>query len=198
MYDSGFGFNLPGPCRKVLTFLELLFFALGIVCSVVNFITTGAILFFIGMVLLFTAAFLRRRSPKGCEELARWRAFRRFLLRFSEMKRQEIPSLVIWEEYLPYAITLTLLPLRCPKSYAAVANCLSQFRGGKLPLRAQLVSPPFALGGGRGGGFDSLLDNVQRSMRAAASRVSSGSGGGGSFSGGSGFSRRGMGANILG
>ena len=31
--------------------------------------------------------------------------FRRFLLDFSQMERHEIPSLVIWEHYLVYAVT---------------------------------------------------------------------------------------------
>lgn len=59
-----------------------------------------------GVILLIAGAFLRRRSPMGSTHLAMWQAFRRFLLHFSSLDRADVPSLIIWEHYLVYAVAL--------------------------------------------------------------------------------------------
>lgn len=45
-------------------------------------------------------------SDYGADQLSKWKAFRRFLLHFSQMERSTVPSLVIWEHYLVYAVAL--------------------------------------------------------------------------------------------
>lgn len=45
-------------------------------------------------------------SNLGRDELVKWKAFRCFLLDFSQMEKREIPSIIIWEHYLVYAISL--------------------------------------------------------------------------------------------
>lgn len=139
-----------------------------------------------GIILTVTGLFLRRRSRGGVEDFVRWRAFRRFLLHFSEMQRHEIPSLAIWEHYLVYAISL------------GVAK--------EVIKQLQLVFPQMESGGHRFGGmwylhsgrgpasltamttsFDSMTSQITQSLRTATSPQSSGSGRGGGFSGGGGF-----------
>jgi uncharacterized membrane protein len=139
-----------------------------------------------GLILAGTGVILRRRSRTGVEDFVRWRAFRRFLLHFSELHRQEIPSLVIWEHYLVYAVSL------------GVAK--------EVIKQLQLVYPQMESGGHRFGGswwyfhsssgpasfgnmtnsFDNFTGQITQSFRTATSTPSSGSGRGGGFSGGGG------------
>lgn len=59
-----------------------------------------------GLILIAAGALMRRRSPEGSTEMAKWRAFRRFLLHFSSLDRATLPSLAVWEHYLVYAVVL--------------------------------------------------------------------------------------------
>lgn len=162
---------------------------LGVIMFPLGFFSANVLtpaLFIGGLILIITGAFLRRRSRSGVEDFVRWRAFRRFLLHFSEMHRHEIPSLVIWEHYLVYAITL-----------GVAKEVINQL---------QLVYPQMESGGHRFGGnwwyfhgarsaaafttmtdsFDSFTGQISQSLRTAASSSSSGAGRGGGFSGGGG------------
>ena len=57
------------------------------------------------LMLIYSIAF-KRRTPYGAEQYNLWKAFRRFLLEFSNIKEYTPPSIVIWEHYLVYAISL--------------------------------------------------------------------------------------------
>ena len=59
-----------------------------------------------GMGLIGYGALIRKKTQVGVNEYHKWSAFKRFLLHFSNMKDYEIPSLVVWEHYLVYAISL--------------------------------------------------------------------------------------------
>jgi len=48
----------------------------------------------------------RHRSIYGSSQFARWKAFKNFLQDFSNLKDAEPPSLVLWEHFLVYAISL--------------------------------------------------------------------------------------------
>jgi len=160
---------------------------LGVIMLPLGFFTANVLtpaLLIGGLILIVTGLVLRRRSQRGVDDFVRWRAFRRFLLHFSEMQRHEIPSLVIWEHYLVYAITL------------GVAK--------EVIKQLQLVYPQMESGGHRFGGgwwyvhgarspaafstmtdsFDSFTGQISQSLRTATSSQSSGSGRGGGFSGG--------------
>ncbi|MDZ4132448.1 MAG: DUF2207 domain-containing protein [Dethiobacteria bacterium] len=69
-------------------------------------------LYILAVVLLVAPIFMFFASPSisysdyGADQLSKWKAFRRFLLHFSEMERSTVPSLVIWEHYLVYAVAL--------------------------------------------------------------------------------------------
>lgn len=139
-----------------------------------------------GMIILFIPLTFKRRSVSGEEDFVRWKAFRRFLQDFSEMDKHEIPSLVIWEHYLVYAVTL------------GVAK--------EVIKQLELVFPNMQDGDyvfGHGwyyygahsnfGAFHNSLNGINNSFEhavktvvAANSKSSSGSGGGGGFTGGGG------------
>ena len=108
-----------------------------------------------------------------------WKAFKRFLLHFSNMDKAEIPSIVIWEHYLVYAISL-----------GVAKEVLAQLP--KVFNETELKDPSLTYMGGYGYGFhsfhhmNSTLNNTMSTVTqaintasVAASRVSSGSGGGG-------------------
>lgn len=69
-------------------------------------------LYLLGTVLLVAPFILFFASPNtyytefGADQLLKWQAFRKFLLHFSSMDRSTVPSLVIWEHYLVYAVIL--------------------------------------------------------------------------------------------
>ena len=61
---------------------------------------------FTGVGLVVYGGLIRKKTQEGVNEYHKWSAFKRFLLHFSNIKDYEIPSLVIWEHYLVYAISL--------------------------------------------------------------------------------------------
>jgi len=61
---------------------------------------------FSGIGLILYGGLIKKKTQEGVNEYHKWSAFKRFLLHFSNMKDYEIPSLVIWEHYLVYAISL--------------------------------------------------------------------------------------------
>ncbi len=61
---------------------------------------------FTGFGVITYSALIRKKTQAGVNEYTKWSAFKRFLLHFSNMKDYEIPSIVVWEHYLVYAISL--------------------------------------------------------------------------------------------
>ena len=85
--------------------MVLPFFGVGLLILTGMYVT-GVLSFIGGIVLLLGAASRKKLSALGADHYAKWRAFRRFLLHFSEMERSTIPALEIWEHYLVYAVEL--------------------------------------------------------------------------------------------
>jgi len=85
-----------------------LLFVLGILLRVQVFIIIPLLftVIFTGFAVIIYGAILRKKTQTGVNEYTKWRAFKRFLLDFSNMKDYEIPSIVVWEHYLVYAISL--------------------------------------------------------------------------------------------
>lgn len=59
-----------------------------------------------GLILSGLRGPLARRTVEGATHLAEWRAFRRFLCDFSTLMDVTPPAIVLWEVYLPYAVSL--------------------------------------------------------------------------------------------
>ncbi len=140
-----------------------------------------------GFIFLFVPKAFKRRSVQGQEDYVRWQAFRRFLLHFSEMQRHEIPSLVLWEEYLVYAVTLGVAKEVIGQLQLVFPNLQEgDYRfGGNWWIAYGVHSSLNNLNTSLTGMGASLQRSLQTAQRAA-SRASSGSGGGGGFSGGGG------------
>lgn len=76
----------------------------------VNALVLGAIVGVVGiasaLVQFGATLMVGRRSPRGARRAAEWRAFRRFLLDFSNMRNAPGGHLDLWERYLVYGVAL--------------------------------------------------------------------------------------------
>ncbi|MDD2585019.1 MAG: DUF2207 domain-containing protein [Syntrophomonadaceae bacterium] len=140
-----------------------------------------------GLIIFFVPRFFKRRSVTGQEDYVRWAAFKRFLEHFSEMQRHEIPSLIIWEHYLVYAVTLGVAKEVIKQLELVFPNMQDgayRFGDGWM-MYGTYYSGMNALTNS----FDGIGDSFERALQSAekaVSKSSSGSGGGGGFSSGGG------------
>src|SRR5665811_1649313 len=111
--DSYFGESKEGlKAAGKVVLMELagifLLFVLGILLRAQVFIIIPLLftVIFTGFAVIVYGAILRKKTQTGVNEYTKWKAFKRFLLDFSNMKDYEIPSIVVWEHYLVYAISL--------------------------------------------------------------------------------------------
>jgi uncharacterized membrane protein len=180
-------FDHNGKMPSLSTFGGLGLFVLGsILLAKVGVGVIGYALVIAGAIFLFIPRLFKRRSISGQEDYVRWQAFKKFLQHFSEMERHEIPSLIIWEHYLVYAVTLGVakevikqLELVFPNmqdgDYRFGYGWMAYGAGSSLNSLNQSFD-------GIGSSFESALQSAEK----AVSKKSSGSGGGGGFSGGGG------------
>jgi uncharacterized membrane protein len=141
--------------------------------------------FIAGLILVIAGICLRRRTRKGSTHLKMWRAFKRFLLHFSNLDRAQIPSLIIWEHYLVYAVVLGVakevldqLKVVFPAAAAGDYHLGRGWFSSSLPAGAR--GDPFT-------GLAAAASALQQSIHTAATYTpSSGTGRGGGFSGGGG------------
>jgi len=95
--------------KKALWFLVPILLAVGL-----GFLALGLSLFGTGiatlvmsfLALIFVVGAATRYSDYGYEEYTKWKAFRRYLKESSRVDIARVGSLGIWEEFLPYAVTL--------------------------------------------------------------------------------------------
>ncbi len=93
---------------KAFDFLQIFpFLVLAFIMAVISlYVVAVAIVLSLGLVYLWRPK--HYYTAYGADQLARWRAFRRFLQHFSKMERSTLPSLAIWEHYLVYAVALNV------------------------------------------------------------------------------------------
>lgn len=136
------------------------------------------------LIILMVVNFIRMLTRYGTEQTAMWKAFKKFLLDFSNLKDAEIPSLVIWEHYLVYATSLGI-----------AKEVIDQLP--KVFSEAELSNPDLTYMGGyrnfnslyfMNNAFSNTMSKVSSAVSSAQianSTKSSGGGFGGGFSGGS-------------
>jgi uncharacterized membrane protein len=161
------------------------FFGSGIALLALTQAEIGVVPVILGIIMFIFGLRLNRRSAYGNEQNAMWKAFKNFLKDFSRLDKAEMPSIIIWEHYLVYAISL------------GVAKEVIR----QLPLvfsDADLQDPRLTFMYGYNmhsfnnfaNTFDRTISSVDHAINNAVSVAnstnSSSSGGGGGFSGGGG------------
>ena len=112
-----------------------------------------------------------------------WKAFRRFLLDFSSLDRAEVPSLIIWEHHLVYAVSLGVAKQVLSQLKVVYPEMDQMGQPGHTGFGIGLLWAHVAGSGAHGAAFDaigSLTEAIHSSVSAALNyHPSSGSGGGG-------------------
>lgn len=154
------------------------------------------VLFILPFIILFASP-NTYYTEYGADQLSRWRAFKRFLLHFSRMERSTVPSLVIWEHYLVYAVVLNVarqvidqLALVFPRFDQDPTFSQTSWSSLNAVQSASLLNSMNAMTKT----LDKTINQATRSVISSSSGsgssssggFSSGSGGGGGFSGGGG------------
>ena len=137
--------------------------------------------------LLVYAALIRKKTQQGVNEYHKWDAFKRFLLHFSQIKNYEIPSIVVWEHYLVYAISLGIADKVISKLRLVLNEQKIGIHGSTYLYH--MTDQHNQLNGKMFRSFDKVF-----STAFAAATASSGSGGGFSSGGGGGGGGGGAGA----
>lgn len=133
-----------------------------------------------GVIIVILSAAIKRRSRKGQNEFAMWRAFRRFLLDFSSLHDVPVPALALWEHYLVYATALGVAR-QVIEQLKVVFPELSQPGAHTGFAQAWLVSSAST---DLGSALTGLTTSLEHAIATSLESSSSGSGGG--FSGGGG------------
>jgi len=156
----------------------------GVLMPTIFYFPVGFILTVLGIILLIFSARIKRRSPYGNEQYIMWKAFRRFLKDFSRLEHAEIPSIILWEHYLVYAISLGV-------AKEVIKQLPLVFRDEDLtnPQLTYLYSMSYGHFNTFERTFNNAINTIQASVTSAASiassQDSSKTGSGGGFSGGS-------------
>jgi len=170
-----------GKTLAILTGVS--YFFLGFFLSAVAEGGAGMLLIISGFVTMIFGARLNRRSAYGNEQYAMWKAFRNFLKDFSRLDKAEMPSIVLWEHYLVYAVSLGVAKeviKQLPLVYtdADLQNTrLTYMYGSNLRSLSSFTSTLDRT-------MTSVDNAISRAISIANSKQSSSSGKGGGFSGG--------------
>lgn len=143
----------------------------------------GVITLILGIVFLIYSFAFNRRSPYGAQQYNLWKAFRRFLLDFSNIKEYTPPSIVIWEHYLVYAISLGVAK-EVIKQLKVVISPEEFYNPSLTYLYTSNMSRQFMMMDR----IDNVTTSFEKTINTAISRsaTSSTTGTGGGFSGGGG------------
>ena len=113
-----------------------------------------------------------------------WNAFKNFLKDFSRLDKAEIPSIILWEHYLVYAVSLGVAKEVIKQLPIVFTD--EDLNNNQLTY---MYGASYGYFGGFGAMFDDTIHTVEGAISTAQSvansQDSSSSGGGGGFSGGS-------------
>lgn len=178
-------FDLSLGKGKLLGALSgILFIGVGIAIVALLYSPYAISLLILGLVLLIYSVTIRRRTVYGNDQYRMWKALKNFLKDFSNMEKAQLPSIILWEHYLVYAISL-----------GVAKEVIKQLPIVFTDTELDNNNLTFLYGSSFGyfSGFSNMFDNTISTVESAVSKAteiassvnSSGSGSGGGFSGGS-------------
>ncbi|NMB01466.1 MAG: DUF2207 domain-containing protein [Firmicutes bacterium] len=142
---------------------------------------TGVVCFIMAIVLIIVASVAAsRRSDHGHEQYTKWKAFYRYLKEFSRVDTARVGSLGIWEEFLPYAITLGVADSMLKQLEVRFPNLEQD--GYQYGSHWFLYHRPIGVAR-----ISQMTDTVGKTVSNLTTTHSTGSGGGFSGGGGGGF-----------
>lgn len=180
--NNFFDENITKIKNKIIIFYVLLTIASFAGIALISSIFVPLLI--ISFISIFYLATLTRRTNFGNDQYRMWLAFKRFLTDFSRMEHNTLPSVVIWEHYLVYAISLGVAKeviKELPHIYT-----LEELRSPSLTYLG--TSMGYHSNFENATNFTNIFDtfnDVESSMNTAISPKSSSSGSGGGFSSGS-------------
>jgi uncharacterized membrane protein len=136
----------------------------------------------VGVVLIWVARAVKRRSQEAAELHAQYAALERYLKDFGRLDEKPPDAIVLWEQFLVFAVVF------------GIADQVAKAMSVKIPevVNDPAFRTPYILWWGMpgdGGGlsaFNEIHQSFSQAVSVATSSSSSGSGGGGGFSGGGG------------
>ena len=153
----------------------------------IEFIPGYLYIFFAITFLVYTLVF-SKRTKKGAEHYAKWKAFKNFLNDFGNFSVKELPEVILWERYLVYA-TIFGLADKLEKTMNVKIKEVStyDFYDGYYMYNTHMfnINLAHSISHAMNGAVNSSRTTINRVN--ANSSMSSGSGFGGGFSGGAGF-----------
>ncbi|MCK4680271.1 DUF2207 domain-containing protein, partial [bacterium] len=148
----------------------------------------------LGMATIPLASLIKRRSPEAALEFKQWKALKKYLLHFSELKEAPPASLTLWEHFLVYAVALGI----ADKVLKALEPHIPQMEAsaGRSFGAGWYIGSAARASEGIGGSISGLAAGMTSMVAVAGSAMStaSGTGGGGSGGGGGGGGGGGAGA----
>ncbi len=102
--NQGFYDTLEGRFTygAVMLIAALLIYVIGVHLFHVNFLLIHLLLP-ASFIFIIYLGFIKRKSEKGIEHYAMWKAFKNFLNDFGAFSTKELPEVILWEKYLVYA-----------------------------------------------------------------------------------------------
>ena len=84
-----------------MLFLAFVIYLASVMLNVNMFIVNTLI--FAAAIFIIYIGTIKRKSEKGIEHYARWKAFKKFLEDFGTFETKDLPEIILWERYLVYA-----------------------------------------------------------------------------------------------
>jgi uncharacterized membrane protein len=134
----------------------------------------------VGIALIFVSRSIKRRSVEAAELYAQYQALRRYMKDFGRMDEKPPDSVVLWQQFLVYAVVFDMADQVIKAMEVKVPEVLQDpaFRTMTFMMIAQPGMGPSP--------FSAMDQSFGQAVAVATSNSSSGAGGGGGFSGGGG------------
>ena len=160
--------------------VAFLIYFFGIVVFHVEFFLIHTLIF-AAIIFIVYIGTIKRKSEKGIEDYAKWRAFKKFLNDFGTFDTKELPEIILWERYLVYAtifgladkvekaMNVKIKELDVTEMYgdnyifinnydltSSINHSISQaYQGAQATITRESASASGGSFGGHGGGFSS-------------------------------------------
>ena len=144
----------------------------------------GILTIVFGIIFLIYVVGFTKKTRKGIEHYARWKAFKNFLKDFGNFSVKELPEIILWERYLVYA-TIFGLADKVEKTMNVKIN---EIEGINIDAYTLNYITNYHIANLITSSMHSAITTSQTTINRINASTSSGSNGfGGGFSGGGGF-----------